>query len=175
MEKLNFNSGILRISLNKYDDVLELNSTDLKVFQRFVNLYDKLQEAAGEASRKIKALAEEAAGREDTSEENIGIMTGILDAKIMFSKKALDELDGVFGEGFTGKVFRENYELDPDFVPDELIITELLESMIPIMEKAYGERMRRHKSKYSAGKRGKHSKTKDELIAEYQEKKAADE
>lgn len=78
-------------------------------------------------------------------------------------------LDKVFGENFCRKVFRENYELNPDFVPDEIALAELVDSLVPIMEKAYGERIKRTQNKYNAGKRGKHTKTKDELIQEFKE------
>ena len=38
------------------------------------------------------------------------------------------------------------------------------------MEKAYGERVKRNKGKYNAGKRGKHTKTKEEILEELKEK-----
>ena len=87
----------------------------------------------------------------------------------MTSQKIMEELDKVFGENFCRKVFRENYELNPDFVPDEIALAELVDSLVPIMEKAYGERIKRTQNKYNAGKRGKHTKTKDELIQEFKE------
>ena len=155
MEKLNVSTGLLEVSVNKYDDLLILNCADLSVFNRFAKLYENVETIADSATRKLEEL---------NHKHGDDIQTGIADAvceyvgvNIDFSRKVMLELNNVFGDGFTDKVFRENYELNPDFVPDEIALTDLLEALVPIMEKAYGERMKRNRSKYSAKKRGKNT------------------
>lgn len=174
MEKLNRNTNLLEISVNKYDDLLVLNCADITVFTKFVNLYEHFNEIADEAAKEVKKLKKEYTGK---SEEDINIneMRDYLNVHISVSKKIMGELDKVFGSDFTKNAFRENYELDSDFVPDELALAELIESLVPVMEKAYGERIKRTKSKYSASRRGKHTKSKEEMIQGYMGKSGAGE
>ena len=167
MRDFNFDNGILHIKVNGYGDELLLDSTDMSIFNRFVEMYDKVQKIADELEVELKRVKEECDAEGETSTAGV---TAYINVYIEHIKKIAAEFDGVFGDGFMHKVFRENYELNPNFVPDELSITELLEAIIPIMEDAYGERIKRNKSKYSAAKKGKHTKSKDELITEYKEK-----
>lgn len=68
-----------------------------------------------------------------------------INVHVMTSQKIMEELDKVFGENFCRKVFRENYELNPDFVPDEIAIAELVDSLVPIMEKHTENVSREHR------------------------------
>lgn len=175
---LNFNTGILRIKVNKYGDELLLNSADSSVFNKFAALYDNVQNIADDANNEVERLKQKYKGLDsgDSAEDiNLDAIVEITNANIKYIKMIMDELDEVFGEGFTQKVYRENYELDADFVPDELSLIELIEALIPVMEDAYGERIKKTKSKYSATKKGKHTKSKEDLIAEHRKKNAADE
>lgn len=165
MRDFNFDSGILHIKVNGYGDELLLNSADMSVFNRFAELYSKVQNIATEAEAEIKHVKEKY-----SDQASVDCVKAFINVNIKHVQRIMAELDNVFGEGFVRKVYRENYELNPDFVPDELSITELIEAMIPIMEDTYGERIKRNKSKYSAAKKGKHTKTRDELLAEYKEK-----
>lgn len=165
MEKLIRDNGLFEVSLNKYDDLLVLNCMDLSVFERFTTLYDNVEAISKEANEEMKELNKKYG--ENTEDVLTGIVRSYISANVSFSKKVMAELNTVFGNGFTDKVFRENYELNSDFVPDEIALTDLINSLIPIMEKAYGERIKRTKSKYSAKKRGKHTQNKEELIAQH--------
>ena len=171
MENLNFNTGILRIKVNEYGDVLRLDSSDLSIFNRFHALYKRLDELADNANMEVDQVVEK---YKDEEEVNVDMVHDYVSLTIRYSESVMQELNAIFGADFTVKVFRENYELNPDFVPDELVLTELIEALIPVMEKAYGERVQRNKSKYNANKRGKHTKTKDELLEEYKEKRGLD-
>lgn len=172
MERLNLNSNILKISLNKYDDTLELDSADMNIYKKFSCLIERFDSIADEAGKRIAVLNQK---HKDSDYYNLDAIMEYVDVNIEYSKMLLNELDEVFGNGFCKKVYRESYELNPDFVPDEYAIVELIEALVPIIEKAYGERIKRTKSKYNAGKRGKHSKTKEQLIEEYKEKNGMNE
>ena len=167
MENLNFNKGILRIKVNEYGDVLLLDSSDLSIFNRFHALYKRLNELADNANRDVEEVVEK---YKDEEELSVDMVHDYVSLTIRYSENVMKELNAIFGSDFTAKVFRENYELNADFVPDELVLTELVEALIPVMEKAYGERVQRNKSKYNANKRGKHTKTKEELLNELREK-----
>ena len=168
MESLNFSTGILRIKVNEYGDVLLLDSSDLSIFNRFHALCERLDELANKANKEVDQVVEKYKGEEEVS---MDMVHDYVSLTIRYSESVMQELNIIFGDGFTAKVFRENYELNADFVPDELVLTELIEALIPVMEKAYGERVKRNKSKYNAQKRGKHTATKNELLEEYKEKR----
>lgn len=162
-------SNLLKVSVNEYDDMLVLDCDDISVFEKFSSLYDKVQKIAEDAEQEIAKLKKAHGG---SNINNTDEMRSYIAVNMECAKKVMDELNAVFGSDFTAKVFRGNYELNAGFVPTMIVLTELIEVLIPIMEEAYGERIKRNKSKYSASKRGKHTKTKDELIAEYKEKNA---
>lgn len=169
MKDFNFNNNILHIKVNGYGDELLLDTMDMTIFERFASLSKKMDVIADESSKELEKISGKYADQQ-SDDVDAEFIREYIGASVVCSKRILTELDEVFGAGFTGKVFRENYELNPNFAPDELAITELIEALIPIMEDAYGERIKRNKSKYSATKKGKHTKAKDELIAEYKEK-----
>lgn len=169
VERLNINANLLQISVNKYDDLLILDCSDLSVFTRFAELSQNVNIIADEADREIKKLNNKYTSQQ-VEDGDIDAAKEYISTNIIYIKKIMEELNNVFGAGFTDNVFRENYELNPEFVPDELAIMDLIEALTPIMENAYGERIKRNKSKYSAANKGKHTKMKAELIAEYKEK-----
>ena len=154
MERLNRDTNLLEISVNKYDDLLVIDCGDLSVFEKFAELSSRVDALAEDAGKELERVNSRHEGEDQASAELVRDYVGV---NIGFSKKVLAELDGIFGDGFTDKAFRENYEVNPDFVPDEIAPAELVEALVPVMEKAYGERIRRNKSKYSATKRGKHT------------------
>ena len=167
MENLNFSTGILRIKVNEYGDALLLDSSDLSIFNRFHNLYARLEVLTEGANKEVEQVVDK---YRDEKEVSMDMIHDYVDLTIRYSENVMQELNNIFGEDFTAKVFRANYELNADFVPDELALTELVEALVPVMENAYGERIKRNKSKYNAGKRGKHTKTKEELLNELREK-----
>lgn len=167
MEKLNLNTSLFEISLNKYDDLLVINSADLSVFEGFTKLYENIEKIANKAKEEVAKLEKQYGQDEDT---NTDVVMKYVSVAVHVSKCIMEELNKVFGDDFTDKVYRESYEINPDFVPDELALYELVEALIPVVEKAFGERIKRRQNKYNAGKRGKHTKTKEELLAEYKEK-----
>lgn len=174
MEKLSRSTNLFEVSVNKYDDLLILDCDDITIFQKFSLLYDNIMKISEEAEAEVKALKEKYGEEiEDTAKaDSVRDYVGI---NITFSKKIMDELDNVFGQDFIAKVYRENYEINPDFVPSETALSDLIESLVPVVEKAYGNRIERNKSKYSAAKRGKHTKSKGELIAAHAERNGVDE
>ena len=167
MAELNFNSGILNIKVNKYGDSIAIDSSDLSVFEKFSALIKKSEEHAENADRSLHVIQEK---HKDETKISADMLMDYVGINVEYSKNIMKELNDIFGSDFTDKVYRENYEHNPYFVPDEMSLAELIEAIVPLMEDAYGERIKRNKSKYNANNRGKHTKTKDELIAEYKEK-----
>ncbi len=167
---LNFNNSLFHVKVNSYGDEVVLNTADARIFEKFATMYDNLQMLADRAKANMEAV-----GKKYKDGDSLEAIKDYAKEYVDFSRDALKEFDEMFGDGFTAKVFRENYELDEDFVPDEAAITELIDSLLPVMEEAYGKRIKRNRQKYSASKRGKHTKTKEELIQEHREKNGVDE
>lgn len=174
MEKLSRSTNLFEVSVNKYDDLLILDCDDITIFQRFSLLYDNIMKISEDAEAKVKSLKEKYGDKFEDAANADGIRDYV-EVNISFSRKIMGELDAVFGQDFTAKVYRENYEINPDFVPSETALSDLIELLVPIMEKAYGNRIERNKSKYSAAKRGKHTKSREELITEHKERTSANE
>lgn len=170
MAEFKFNNGILNIKVNQYGESILIDSTDLNIFEKFSNLCRKADEYANEANKTLDEFNEK---YKEESEPSVDMILDYVGINVTYSKNIMEELKNIFGSDFTDKVYRENYELNQNFVPDEISLTELIEALIPVMEDAYGERIKRNKSKYNANKRGKHNKTRAELLEELKEKSGA--
>ena len=153
-------SNVLQVNVNEYDDAIFLDCDDASIFEKFSLLYDNIAKISDEAGQKMEELKKKYV-RKDGDLVNTDEIRAYTKVNIEFSRKVMGELNAVFGQDFTDKVYRRNYEINPDFVPNTTALTELVESLAPVMEKAYGERIERNKSKYSAAKRGKYTKKND--------------
>ena len=174
MRELNL-SNIVEIKANKYGDVIKINASDHSTVDRFANLVKRIDELSADFSEKEKELNKKYAGRNISDENDIDIEQ-IVERSRLYTEAAesiINEFDAVFGEGCIHTVFREAYELNEDYVPDEFAFSDFLDAMIPIMTDIFHERFERNKNRYNAKRRGKHNKTKEELIEEYKEKSGA--
>lgn len=169
---LKFDSGIQHIKVNNYGDEILLDTNNLGLFKRFAGLVEKADTYAERAQKESAQITEK---YKDAAKDEVNVNEVLEQVQVVidFSKSMMEELNNIFGQDFIRKVYRDNYALDEYFVPDELSISELIEALAPVMEKTYGQRIERHKNKYNASKRGKHTKSKEELIAEYREKRGA--
>lgn len=166
-------SNIVEIKANKYGDVIKIDASDRSTVDRFANLIRRIDSLSAEYAEKEKALNEKYANTVprdgDTDEDEIDV-NQIIDRSRLCVESIIDiikEFEKVFGEGCIRKAFRESYELNEDFIPDEYAISEFLDAMIPIMADVYQERFERTKQRYNTKRRGKHNKSKEELIKEY--------
>ena len=84
------------------------------------------------------------------------------------------KIDELFGMGTIRKYFRNSYEISDDFIPDEDCLIDFFEEMAPVFGAIFGKRTEQLKSKYSKDRKGRHNKTKEELLTEYKENKVVD-
>ncbi len=145
-------STIKRIKCNDYGDVILIDEADKGVFERLSRFIDDLNEMKQSAEQDNNALKERLASEEASSIEAV---TEAAKYDIKYIQSLIEKVEKVFGSGCVGKVFRENYELNPDFIPDEDMIVDFLNQMIPLMEKIYGGRIKRVQQKYSVTYHGK--------------------
>ena len=63
----------------------------------------------------------------------------------------IEETEKLFGKGLFHEVFKENYKLNPNFVPDVSLIQTFYEQIMPIVETIF-----KKQQKYSPAKKGNH-------------------
>lgn len=178
MEELILDSGIKKIAIKDADGemltVLRINVTDARTAERFAGLIDKLNGLSDDAMKKRAEMDSRYAGRpmisEDSDEVDIEQVLERSRVDIDYLQQCIVELEAVFGAGMVREVYRDAYAMDPDFVPDEAALVELVDKLVPVMSNLFEQRFNTVKAKYNAGRRGKHTKSKDELIREYRSK-----
>lgn len=186
MEELKIEGNIKKIAVKNSDDevvtVLRIDTADPGTAQRFARVVKNLEDIANAGSSLADTYREkyrEYEGKDfDELEDSVklDLIIDVSTVRIDVISKMAEELDACFGKGTVRNVFRENYELyaqnfpDDEFgyVPDEDALIEFVNRMIPTMNSLFETRNREIRKRYSPGRgKGKHNKTKNELISEY--------
>lgn len=147
METIKLSTGIKRIAITNEEDVtvavLTIDTNDTHLLNRFLELYDGAQKINGECKSAYKSLG---------LDEKDGITTD--DAKNILSvnEKAvndlIEEIEKMFGKGLIHDIFKENYDLNPKFVPDISLLQSFFEQIMPLLEGAV-----KKKAKYTPNSR----------------------
>ena len=178
-KSISFDTGIKKIAVNDMDGelitVLRIKTSDANVAKKFVEISRNLDEIANSGAEKAKVFEEKYKEYENQKYENIPEDARneiIIDASIVrieVLEKMIEEIDSLFGKDTIRNVFRECYELDEDFVPDEDALIDFVNTVMPVMNDLFDMRTKEIRKKYSPNRK-RHNKTKDELIKEYKEK-----
>lgn len=120
------------IKLNTKGDKMFISSRDAGLWNRFLEGYKKFSALESEVSSKLEEEKKNQ-GTEDSTDEAESAER-VLEIRGEFCQKMAEITDGIFGEGTVKKFFREEYECIPDFLPDEYEISSFYDTMIPIME-----------------------------------------
>ena len=167
MREIKLESGIEKIAVKNENDeivcVLKINTADSQITSRFANLLDNVDALANEISKESARLKEK---YNDVDGSNTEYIIEISKFRVGYISKLIEEIDAIFGEDTIKNAYHECYEINEDFMPDEDMLIEFIDSVMPIMGELFEMRFKRNTTKYNATKRGKHTKTKDELIAE---------
>ena len=148
-------SSLKKIKCNDYDDFIVIDVSDKRTFEKFSNLLNRCTEISDNFQKEMSNK-----NTIETDDEDLKIKQTleVCQTDIKYINELITEFDGVFGKDSVYKVFRENYENDPEYIPDESQLVDYLEALIPIMEKLFGERFQRNKKKYNVAFHGKHTK-----------------
>lgn len=174
MERMILESSIKQIAIENENGevltVLGINVDDSNTVTRFANLINNLEKISESVTDDAKALQEKYGDQKLIEEDtiNLDMAVDVVGFKIKCLNKCIAEINAVFGADTIRNVFKEAYELNEDFVPDESALLRFVDNIIPVMNKLFDEKFERNKNRYSAGKKGKHTKSKAELIAEFQ-------
>lgn len=133
METIKLSTGIKRIAITNDDDALVatlvIDTNDTHLLNKFLELYEGAQKINEECMNSYKKLG---------LDEKDGITTS--DAKNILSvnEKAvndlINEIEKMFGKGLIHDIFKENYDLNPKFVPDISLLQSFFEQIMPLLE-----------------------------------------
>lgn len=158
-------NGIKEIEVtNKSDElitVLKINVNDSNTANRFTRLIQNLEHVSDEFEVEAKEKEEKYSDREivKVEKESKTIDTeqviDLCDMNVRYINRCIEEINAVFGENTIQNVYKECYELNADFVPDEELLLQFVDGVIPIMNGLFKEKFERNKKRYSPAKRGK--------------------
>ncbi len=152
---LEIDDGIRLVSVNNGAALASINSRDATLPDRFTAFLNWFQES-GEALEREGPTKKKA-------DENITLndWKPWLEKRVALCEKACEQVDAMFGEGLCKKAFQCD-------VPDESTIMELIEGLIPFVNRAFEERGKRIAVKYDKKRKGgRTQRGKAELIADY--------
>lgn len=155
--------------------VIRVNTSDKTTAERFARLIQNLDHVSDEFQREADELSKKYPNATDIEDINVEQILDISNFNIKYINRCISEIDSVFGAGTVHNVFSECYEINQDYVPDEDALLQFVEKVIPVMNQLFNERFEKNKARYNSNRRGKHNKSKDELIREYKESSGASE
>lgn len=173
----NNNDNLVKVYVNEADDYIILDRSDTTFTQRFAQFIEWMENKQKELEVKGKELDEKYAGKPIVSNGEDGEVhvdteqfMVLANMRVELFKECVERIDSIFGKDTIRKYFRQAYEHIPDYVPDDTAISDFLEEITPVLEEIFKEKMKKMDSKYNRNRKGKHSKTKEELLAEAKEK-----
>lgn len=130
------NSGLYKIELNNMGDYIEISTLDTGLFDRFVETYRQIANAAKDLPRRYREIEKVRVipGHENKTVEKIR-------ANVRFCEESAEKIDLVFGQGTLKKYFREHYEKILDFMPGTEYFIDFFEQMAPVLENLFGRKV----------------------------------
>lgn len=151
-----------KVLVNENDDYILLNVNDATLVEKHIELIQWLEGKQTELEEKNKALEEKYKGQESISKKDDGtieintdMIMEITRLKCDLYKETCVRINAVFNQEVVKKYFRSCYELNPDFVPDEECVVDLINSLSEVVEKMYKTRMERIHKKYNTNRQGR--------------------
>lgn len=129
---------IEEVEVNQHGDKIYISGEDSTVFDRFVNCFDFIIKQAKEKEAELVGIEKKYDGK-DSVEDEIEMVVEMSRVNVDFSNKAVEQIDGIFGEGTVKKYFRDHYEKIPSFLPGVDCFMDFLEQISPVMEKIFGQ------------------------------------
>lgn len=118
---------LTKVYVGSSDDYIVVSGNDISIIDRFIAAGEKLETLAAELDKKESE-------EKDYKKE--------IEIHQEFSEKAIEIMDGIFGEGTTRKFFGDVYAVIPNFQPDAECFIDFWDSLIPVIE-----RLSKHKIK----------------------------
>lgn len=185
--RLSFDDGVRKISIYNEEEelltVLRINVADADTARRFAELIQNLEQIADSGSGMADVFKEKYKEYESQSFDDLPDdvkMDIIVDAskvRIDVLNRMIAEIDALFGKDTIHNIFKECYERHEDFTPDEDVLIDFVNKVMPVMNELFSMRNEKIRKKYSPNRaarrhnRNKHNKNKNQLIQEYKDVK----
>lgn len=173
--------GIIKVYLNPQDDYILLDQNDARTVERYTKLIEWFDRKQAVYRKDAEDFSRTFKDRKMVEEKEDGEIKVDTEQLLAFSKlhvgicrECCEKIDELLGADTVRKYFRASYEIAEDFIPDEDCILDFFEEMAPIFGEIFGKRTSQLKSRYSKNRKGSHTKSKEEMLEEYKEKKEAD-
>ena len=168
--------NFFKLYLNEYEDFILINESDSGIFDRYAEFLKWLDEKGIDIQKSEEKLRE-IYGNDIVKRDDDGNVVDVnTDAFLALSKLRTDtyretceQIDRIFGKDTCRKYFRESYEINPDFVPDDECIYDFLEEITPVLNNIFADRKKRIELKYNKNRKGgkaNNYRTKDQLLAD---------
>mgnify|MGYP004471036201 FL=1 len=149
-EVIRLNTGIKKYEIVNEDNErvaeLAIDTNDTHLMNRFIELYENGNKIKEACEKRLEDL-----GVGDGDRITLEDAKKILDVNEYAVKQMIEETEKLFGKGLFHEVFKENYKLNPNFVPDVSLIQNFYEQIMPIVETIF-----KKQQKYSPAKKGNH-------------------
>ena len=149
-EVIKLNTGIKKYEIvneeNERVAELAIDTNDTHLMNRFIELYENGNKIKEACEKRLEDL-----GIGDEDKITLEEAKNILDVNEYAVKQMIEETEKLFGKGLFHEVFKENYKLNPNFVPDVSLIQNFYEQIMPIVETIF-----KKQQKYSPAKKGNH-------------------
>ena len=124
---------------------LVIDTNDTHLLSRFIELYDSVYKIQDDCGRRLDDI-----GIEDEEQIEIEDAKKILTINEDAVSQIIAETEKLFGNNLFHEMYRENYEFNPDFVPDIALLQNFFEQIMPIVKTVFQK-----KSKYSPNNKGR--------------------
>lgn len=166
--KLKIDSGIKKIEVCDMDEnpitVLRINVADADTAKKFLNLANKLDEIANDGEEKSKVFKEKYKEYMEQQFEDLPdeireeVIVNASNIRIEVLENMIEEIDGLFGKDTICNVFRECYEINEDFVPDEQALIDFINQIMPVMNELFDIRAQEIGKKYNPNRKQRRKK-----------------
>ena len=118
---------------------LLVDYSDESTMSRLMDLVDRLEEIGNETQKKIDeaGFIEDEKITKENAKEVLKINTEAINSLI-------EETELMFGKGLIHNIFKDNYELNPKFVPDIDVLTDFYNQIIPIIEGIFKDKQKKY-------------------------------
>lgn len=162
-----------KVYVNEHDDYILIDPGDHSFLSKFADFIHWLEDKQAELDKISAEMKEKYAGREmfkENEDGNVDVdteqLTDLISVQTSTYKECEEKVEELFGQDALKKYFRASYEINPDFIPDIDYIFDFIEEITPVLDKTYGARAERINKRYNKNRKGKHTKSKAELIVE---------
>ena len=139
---LRINKGIVRVEVNDDGEYIEITANDANFYNAFAEMLRWLNAEEEKIAAFDAGLAEKY-GSEDSMNRTLD---EIQRATTLY-KDCMTRIDQIFGKDTCRKVFG-------NIIPDEILITDFLDQITPIITKLAQERGQRFQEKYNRNRKG---------------------